>query len=130
MHRSSSLAGHVSVLHRHGAGRDEAVGMFRNEFGNTIIDHLCGRHRIFECDGVITLRRRRHHASWASTPILSMTAKRSVKSGHDSRKDIGFLLGVDRLGLLADEEMRERNGADIEMWLDELGGAPGTAMCV
>ena len=32
-----------------------------DEFGDTFVDHARGRHRIFERDRVIALRRRRHH---------------------------------------------------------------------
>ncbi len=114
------FCGLVAVLHRHGAARDETVLVARNEFGNAIVDHARGRHRIFECDRVIALRWRRHHQLHVDAHLVH-DGKAFVIAGH-AATDVGFLLGVDRLGF-GRSEMRERNGADIEMWLDEFGGA-------
>ncbi len=122
LHAALELLGRlVAVLHRHGAGRNEAVGMLGHPFGDAVVDHLRRRHGIVERDGVIALRRRRHDELHVDAHIVHVGEALVVVAG-DARADVGFLLGVDRLGLFAGE-MRERDGGKIEMRLDEFGRA-------
>ena len=115
------LGGLVAVLHRHGAGRDEAVLMLGDEFGDAVVDHLRRRHRVFERDGVIALRRRRHDQLHVDAHLVHV-GEALVVLPVDARADVGFLLGVERLGL-GRGEMRQRDGRDFEMRLDEFGRA-------
>ena len=113
------FGGFVAVLHRHGAGRNEAIRVLGDECGDAVIDHARGRHRVFERDGVIALRRRRHHQLHVDAHLVH-DGEALVVAGH-AAADVGFLLGVDLLGF-GRGEMRERNGRDVEMRLDEDGG--------
>ncbi len=101
--------------------------MLGDEFGDAVINHLRGWHRVFERDRVIALRRRWHDQLHVDAHLVH-DGKTLVVAGH-AATDVHFLLGVERLGL-GRGKMRKRDGRDIEMRLDEFGRARHRDMAV
>ena len=120
LHAALELVGRFLAVHqRHGAERDEAVGLARDVFREPVVDHARGLHRDVERHGVEALVRRRHHQLHVDAHGVEI-GKALVIAG-DARADVLFLLLAQRLGL-GRGEMRKRDRRHVEMRLDEGGG--------
>ena len=114
--RSSSLAASSPSDQRHGAERDEAVGLARHVFREAVVDHARGLHRDVERHRVVALVRRRHHD--LQVDAHGVEVGEALVIAGDARADVLFLLLAQRLGL-GIGEMRQRDRRHVEMGLDE-----------
>ena len=101
-----------AVRHRHGAERDEAVGLLRDVFRKPVVHHAARRHGDVERHRVIALRRRRHDELHVDAHLVEI-GEALVVAGH-ARADIVFLMLLQRLGL-GGREMRKRDRRPIEV---------------
>jgi hypothetical protein len=121
------LGGFIAVGHRHRADCDEAVGLLRDIFGETVIDHAGGLDGDVERHRVVALRRRRRDE--LHIEAHGVEVGQALVKARNARAQVPFLLFVDgaRLGGL---EVNEGDGRGIDMRLREGGRLRHTNMRV
>ena len=133
----------LRLLQRDDAEPDKPVRLARAIFRHAIIGETMGRFRDFGIDRIVTLGRRRRHDLDIDAHLVEIE-QAAIDRGHDLA-DVLFLLRVDFPGG-GIGKMRQRDPAEIDMGLRELGGlrhddvgvnvdrggggAPGEAVCV
>jgi hypothetical protein len=108
-----------AVKQRHGAERDEAVGLARHVFRKSVVHHARGFDRDVERHGIEALVRRRHHQLHVDAHGVEI-GEALVIAG-DARANVLVLLSGQRLGL-GIGKMRKRNRGHVEVRLDEGRG--------
>ena len=109
----------LRLLQGDDAKPDEAVGLARAIFHHAIIGEAVGGFRDFRIDRVIALARRWRHDLNVDTHLVEIE-QAAIDRGHDLA-DVLLLLRIDFPGC-GIGKMRQRNPADVDMRLRQLGG--------
>ena len=109
----------LRLLQGDDAEPDEAVRLARAIFRHAVIGEAMGGFGDFRIDRVVALARRRRHDLDVDAHLVEIE-QAAVDRGHDLA-DVLLLLRVDLLGG-GIGEMRQRNPAEIDMRLRQLGG--------
>ena len=117
----------LRLLQRHDAEPDKPVGLARAIFDHAIIGEAMGRFCDFRIDRIVALARRRRDDLNIDAHLVEIEQP-AIDRGHDLA-DIFFLLRIDLPGRGVGK-MGQRNPADIDMRLRELGGLGNHDMSV